>query len=335
MKALVIGCGSIGRRHAANLRRLGVQDILVFDPDRNRCAALAREQGARECNDLEEAFSRTPKLALICAPTSLHVALATRAASHGCHLFIEKPLSHDDSGLDRLESVVKSKGLKTLVGCNMRFHPGLRWIKQALEKGCLGRLIAIRAEFGSYLPDWHPLETYRCSYSAMRNQGGGIILDAIHEIDYARWMLGNVNLVACIAGKVSSLEIETEDAAAILLRFHGGAIGEIHLDYVQRDYSRSCHIIGEEGTIRWDYKTGTVSWYSAQTGRTVIIRNPDSWEPNGMYLDEMRHFLGCITGGEIPTLDVFEGRRVLDIALAAKLSASSGKWWHLGNAVPR
>jgi len=76
------------------------------------------------------------------------------------------------------------------------------------------------------------------------------------------------------SGRVSKLEIETEDTAAIIMRFISGTIGEVHLDYIQRVYSRTCHIIGDEGTIRWDYNTGEVRYYSAETKEWQIFKNP-------------------------------------------------------------
>jgi len=184
-------------------------------------------------------------------------------------------------------------------------------------------VVAMRVEVGQYLPDWHPQENYRASYSARRELGGGVILDAIHEIDYARWLLGEVELVACLADKLSRLEIDTEDTAAILFRFRGGALGEIHLDYVQRSYSRGCQIIGDEGTIRWDYSRREVCCDLGSTKQTKLFSNPPGWQPNDMYLDEMRHFLACIEGTEQATQDVFEGSRVLELALMAKESAAS------------
>jgi predicted dehydrogenase len=137
-------------------------------------------------------------------------------------------------------------------------------------------------------------------------------------------MLGEVERVACFTGKLSHLEIETEDTAAILLYFRCSAIGEVHLDYVQRAYSRTCHIIGDGGTILWDYTAGDVRWYSASKKEWQVFHNPPGWEPNQMYKDEMQHFLRCLAGNEEPALDVFEAARVLDVALAAKDSATSG-----------
>jgi predicted dehydrogenase len=184
-------------------------------------------------------------------------------------------------------------------------------------------------EVGHYLPDWHPWEDYRQSYSARRELGGGVILDAIHEIDNVRWLLGKVAEATCLAGKLSQLEIDTEDIAAILLRFESGAVGEVHLDYIQRAYRRTCQIIGEDGTLHWDYTAGEVRWFSAQTKQWKVYGNPIGWNPNQMYLDEMRHFLRCVTGEEEPTLDVYDAAQVLRIALAAKESARQQRWIEL------
>lgn len=322
---LVIGCGSIGKRHIGNLLALGTEEILTLDVRADRLSEVKAQFGVESLDNLEDAWERDPDVALITVPTSLHVPLALQAAEHGCHLFIEKPLSDRLEGVDQLLEAVRDRNLVTLVGCNMRFHPGLMTVKRLLEEGAVGHVVAARVEAGQYLPDWHPWEDYRQGYGARRDLGGGVILDAIHEIDYIRWMLGEVEAVACFAGRLSHLEIETEDTAAILLRFADGAIGEVHLDYVQRTYSRTCHIIGDEGTIRWDYSAGEVRWYSAVLHEWRGFVNPSGWEPNQMYLDEMKHFLRCLAQEEQPTLDVFEGRQVLEVALAAKASAETGQ----------
>ncbi|MER3422659.1 MAG: hypothetical protein C4293_04930 [Nitrospiraceae bacterium] len=322
---LVIGCGSIGKRHISNLLSLSIMDIIVFDVQASRREEAKKRFGVTAVETLEDAWVYEPEVAIIAVPNSLHIPIALEAAEHGCHLFIEKPLSHTMEGVDRLLSLVERKRLITLVGCNMRFHPAIKRVKELLDQDAVGKVVAARVEVGQYLPDWHPWEDYRQMYSARRDLGGGVILDAIHEIDYIGWLLGEVEAVACFAGKLSYLEIETEDTAGILLRFTNGAIGEVHLDYVQRVYSRTCHIIGDEGTIRWDYSSGEVRWYSAEAGKWQIFTNPPGWEPNQMYLDEMRHFLRCLTGQEEPVLDVFEAARVLEVALAAKTSSQTGQ----------
>jgi len=325
MKFLMIGCGSIGQRHIRNLQFLRAGEIIAFDIASAKLEEVQRKYGVTAVSKLDQAWAQNPDIVLITTPTSLHIPMALEAAEHGCHLFIEKPLSHSMEGVDKLIDMVQAKGLVTLVGCNMRFHPGIAKVKALLDEGAIGHVIAARVQVGQYLPDWHPGEDYRQMYSARRDLGGGVILDAIHEIDYICWMLGEVEAVACFAGKLSHLEIETEDTAAILLRFVGGAIGELHLDYIQRAYSRSCQIIGEEGTIHWNYTEGQVRWYSARTREWKHFADPEDWEPNQMYVDELAHFLRCLAGEKKPMLDVVEAKRVLNIALAAKAAAQEGR----------
>src|SRR5579871_1496167 len=322
---LVLGCGSIGKRHLGNLIACQAGDVKAFDVREDRRAEVQDRFGIPVFGRLEEAWLAGADVALITVPTRLHVPLALEAAQHGCHLLVEKPLSDSWEEVERLLAVVKERNLVTHVGCNLRFHPGLRRIKSLLQEGTIGRVVAARVEVGQYLPDWHPQEDYRRGYSARRDLGGGVILDAIHEVDYVRWLMGDVATVSCFSGKLSRLEIETEDTAAILLRFTDGAIGEVHLDYVQRAYSRTCHLIGDEGTIRWDYTTGQVSHYSGLTRKGQTFANDAGWEPNQMYMDELRHFLRCLAREEEPTLDLFEGARVLQVALAAKESAATGR----------
>lgn len=326
VRILVIGCGSIGKRHLTNLLEAGVKAAGACDVRADRCREVKERFGIEAVQDLERAFACAPQVAFITTPTSLHVPLALLAAEHGCHLFIEKPLSDQmNPDVDRLLAVVRERQLMTMVACNLRFHPGLIAVKRLLQEGAIGRVVAARVEAGQYLPDWHPWEDYREGYSARRALGGGVILDAIHEIDYIRWLLGEVESVACFAGKLSHLAIETEDTAAILLRFVGGTIGQIHVDYLQRAYSRTCQLIGEEGTIRWDYDAGEVRWYSAGTNAWDVIANPPGWQANQMYADEIQHVLRCLAGSEQPAVNIEEGTRVLGLALAAKASSQEGK----------
>jgi predicted dehydrogenase len=329
LRFAVLGCGSIGKRHIRNLQALAAGQIVAFDPRPDCRREVTTQFGIPVVDTLGKVWDRYPDVALITAPTSLHVSLALQAAQHGCHLFIEKPLSDRLDDVDALLRLVSARGLVTLVGCNLRFHPGLKTVKQLLADNAAGRVISARAEFGYYLPNWHPWEDYRQTYSARRDLGGGVILDAIHEIDYLQWMLGEVEAVVCFSGKLSSLDIDTEDTAALVLRFASGALGEVHLDYVQRSYTRQCHIVGEDGTIRWDYVGGEVRWYSAATHQWRVFANPFGWETEQMYRDEMRHFLQCLAGKEGAAVDVFTAARVLKVALAAKTSAETGQVIHL------
>jgi len=320
-RILIAGLGSIGRRHLNNLRQLGVNDVLLY---RTHPGSLEEAPELPVFTELTDALAANPNAVVICNPTAYHLKVAIPAAEAGCHLFIEKPLSHSWGGVERLLSVVQAKHLTGIVGFDLRFDPGLCKVKSLVDEGRIGRLVAIQAQVGQYLPDWRPWEDYRMGMSARVETGGGVIFDLIHELDYVSWLMGPVSHVACFADKVSNLEIETEDTAAILLRFENGAIGTVHLDYIQRIPNRTCRFIGEKGTVLWDYFAKKVCWFETGKDTWQAFEYPE-YERNDRFLAEMRHFLACLRGEEQPKVDLLTGSRVLKVALRAKESVMTEK----------
>lgn len=325
MKFLIIGCGSIGTRHLKNLKSISAGDIIACRTRKKNIRKLENKYHIKTYTNLTEALDQNSDAVLVTNPTSLHIQSALAAAKHGCHLFIEKPISDTLNGIDELVDIVHKKNLVVLIGCNLRFHPCLQFIKKLLNEERVGKIISARVQMGQYLPDWHPWEDYRTMYSAHQSLGGGIILDAIHELDYISWLLGDVTQVFSFSDKLSNLDIDTEDVAEILLRFESGAIAEVHLDYVQRYPSRSCEIIGEEGSIVWNLNEGTVKVYTAGKKEWKLFEQPKGYDMNQTYIDEMAHFINCIEGKEETLIDITDGLEVLKIALAAKESAKNGK----------
>jgi predicted dehydrogenase len=321
--ALVAGGGSIGRRHAENLDSLDI-DVTVADPDADARERVATELDVPKVADFSTGIERVePDLVVICAPNRFHVGLATEAASEGCHLFIEKPLSHKMTGVGKLATLVDEYDLVTLVGCNLRFHPEIRKMHELLQNDTIGPVVSARIEGGSYLPGWFPDSDYRDAYSAREELGGGVILDYIHEINYARWFFGEFETVSALAGQRTSLDIETNDVAGILAETAEGVLCEFHLDYIQREYSRSAHIIGEDGTIRWSWEGG-VEWFNASSESWHTFERSSDWETNDMYINELEHFITCIEEDRLTTCPVDCGRRDLAVALAARNSAQTG-----------
>ena len=321
MRYLVIGCGSIGQRHTRNLRRLGVKDILAYDPDSTRLAALAQECGIQPCHSLEEAYEREPDAVLICAPTSLHLSLARQALTHNCHIFVEKPLSHTLDGVRDFLVQVRSQRRVLLVGYNLRFDPLLQQLEAWLEEHRIGHIVSARFHFGSYLPWRHPWEDYRVGYGARSDLGGGVILDAIHELDCALWLFGIPTQVYCVAGKFSDLEIDVEDVAELILSYSKHVVS-IHLDYVQRPHQRWCEIIGTKGQIQGDLISRTLRLYDGDK-RQWHIHEP-CCSADEVYIFEMQHFLGCIDGDARPAVDGYVATQSLLMAEAAKESIRSG-----------
>jgi predicted dehydrogenase len=333
MKGLVIGGGSIGRRHLRNLQSLGLAELGLVESDEERRRAVAAEFGARQFSDLDAGLEWNPDFVVVATPTHLHVRHALQATRRGCAVFVEKPLSHTAEDLQGLAEFVERKQIVSLVGCNTRFHPGPAKVKQLLSEGLLGRIFFARVQVGSYLPDWRPGTDYRTNYAAHEETGGGCILDCIHEIDLARWYLGDVQDVLCMTARTGSLEIDTEDVAALICRHGEGAISEIHLDYVQRSYERGCQIVGERGSIFWEFNSRQVRWLEAESGRWMTLAQPDSWDVNDMYVAEMKHFLECVESGNSTTLPIPEAVSVMQIAFAAKTSAREGRLVAVGREV--
>lgn len=325
-RILIAGLGSIGRRHLKNLLRIGQHELLGY---RTRSAPVDDAPELPVFTDLTKALSTHPDLVIVATPTARHLSVALPAARAGCHLYIEKPLSHSWDGVDELVKEIQGRGLLSMMGFDLRFDPGLCKVKELLEEGLIGRVVSLQAQVGQYLPDWHPWEDYRKGISASSEMGGGVILDLIHELDYVTWLLGPVSELACFAGHVSNLEIQTEDTAAILLQFENGAIGTVHLDYLQRTPSRTCRVIGEEGTILWDYHAQQVRWYKAGKDEWEEFAYPNR-QRNDRFLLEMKHVLACVAGQEQPRADVTVGSRVLRLALAAKESALTGQRIRVG-----
>lgn len=319
-KILLIGFGSIGRRHLRNLQSVGQSDIIVY---RTGHSTLPDNDllNVQITTDIYKTLAYNPTAAIIANPTALHIQSALIAAKTGCHLLLEKPISHNMDGVEELLKIVRIQNLVVLVGFQFRFHLGLQQIKNLLDNGAIGQVVSVQAQWGEYLPSWHPWEDYRKSYSARADLGGGVLATLCHPFDYLRWLIGEVTAVSAMLGYQGGLEISVEDTADVQLLFNNGAIGYVHLDYVQRPSSHWLRIIGQQGTLYWDNADGNVHFYSAQRGQWEILEIPKDFERNFMFVREIEHFLACIAGTEYPICTLQDGIRVLQITLAAQQSA--------------
>lgn len=319
ISVLVIGAGSIGRRHLRNLRALGISMLSCCEPDGERLSAACSEVSAAPFSDLEAALAPAPTAVFVCTPPVFHVEQAMMALRAGSHVFLEKPLSNSLDGVAALTELAQRSGRVIQVGYNLRSNPGVKKLKELLDAGEIGRVLWARAEFGQYLPDWRPTQDYRESYTARQDLGGGIVLDGSHELDYILWLLGEPVEMVCMAGKVSGLVADVEDCATILLRFANGAQADVHVDFVQRGYHRSCKIAGERGNLLWDYSSNQVRMYRAEKSEWTAF--PYEFQPNDMYVSEVKAFLECIQGNGSPVVTLAEAARVLELAIAAKRAA--------------
>ena len=344
MRALVVGLGSIGQRHARNLRTLlGGEVELLALRTRGRTEVIGEravidattsirdELGVRELTSIDDALAAKPDVAFICNPTRLHVPVAQRLADAGCHLFIEKPVGDSMDGVDELMATVARRGTVAAIGCQLRFHPCLRRLHALLAAGAVGTVTSVRIAKGEYLPGWHPYEDYRESYAARRALGGGVVLTLIHEIDYAYWLFGMPDRLFAVGGHLSDLEIDVEDTASILLQCRTGTRPlpvHVQVDFLQRPDARSCEVVGDRGKIRVDLVLNTVCAYDAEGVMRDELRV--DVERNQLFLDELTHFLACVRGDERPLVPLADGIATLRIALAARTSMDTGTLVELG-----
>jgi len=324
VKFLIAGFGSIGRRHLRNLRALGEEDILLY---RSHHSTLPDDEitGLVVETDIQAALAHRPDGVIISNPTALHLDVAIPAAEAGCAILMEKPISHTLERVDAFKAAVQRGGAKVLVGFQLRFHPTLQRAAQLLSEGAIGRPLAARAHWGEYLPNWHPWEDYRQGYAARAELGGGVILTLCHPFDYLRMLLGEVTSLSTFAAQPGGLDLPVEDTAEINMQFASGAVGSVHLDYLQQPATHTLEIIGSAGTLRWNNADGSLSVFRAGSTDWQVETPPDGFDRNWLFMDEMRNFLAVARGEAQPACTLDDGIRALEIAILARQSASDGE----------
>ena len=320
MRILIAGLGAIGQRHARNLRAILGDRLELLAYRRRRLPHVITESlqrddsrdvetalGIRAFDDLDAALDARPDALFVCTPSSQHLEIAQRAADAGCHLFIEKPVSHTLEGLERLQATVDAKRLVALVGCQWRFHPGIRSLRETLGGGRMGPPVMARIDYREYLPDWHPYEDYRTSYAARADLGGGVVLTQIHDYDLAWWLLGPFPRVTAAGGHLSDLEIDVEDTVDALLE---GGVCPVHVKqtFAARPPVRRISIACDKGTLESD-----------------LLAPIDGFVRNDMFLAEARHFIACVEGREEPAIPLRHGTAVLRLAVAVKDSMRTAR----------
>lgn len=307
MRVAVLGQGSIGRRHAGNLLELG-HEVLAWDPVAEVLEGTVNAESA-------EGALADAEAAIIASPSSDHAAQARQALEHGCHVLVEKPLALTAAEIPPLVTVASERALVLGVAMNLRFHPAVAAVREAVTSGAIGRPLAARAWFGSWLPGWRPGTDYRTAYSARRALGGGVLLDAIHEIDYLTWILGPVESVSATLATVSDLEIDVEDVAQLQLAFASGVEGVLSLDYLDRSYDRGCRIVGSEGTVAWSWPEGRVS-LTRDAAEAVVTEVPAAVVAT--YPAEVEAFLAAARTGGRPATTPAEALHAAEIVEAAR-----------------
>lgn len=278
-KIIFFGLGSIGLRHLSLLQNKCNFQIYSFCRNKTKKPI----KGVTYVYNWAALKKIHPNIAFITNPTHLHVTTAIICAKLGMNLFIEKPLSHSMKGISSLIAVTKKKKINTYIAYCLRFHPVIHWLKKNLTNSNRGHPLHIRVINTSYLPNWRPGKNYKSMYSAYKNQGGGVILDLSHEIDYLVYLFGNIREIKGTSSRISNVTVDSEDFADILLKFNTSYCN-LHLNFLSHDDRREIYIDFKDKTIIGDLVNNTIAIKGNHRTKTISLPK------NDMYRKQLDYF---------------------------------------------
>ena len=304
-----VGLGSIATRHLKNVHTYlaSVGDGCTVDLYRSSLSRpLADELKplASNCYLYADKIPADRKydVVFVTNPTSMHYETVERFAAHTNSFFIEKPVFDSTTVDEKIFETIKT--IPSYVACPLHYNAVLQYVRQNVNPD---EVICARAMSSSYLPDWRPGKDYRHTYSAHKDMGGGVSIDLIHEWDYLTWMFGMPTECQQLIGKVSNLEIDSDDLAIYIGRNEKTTF-ELHLDYFGRKAQRTLDLFMAEDTIHCDLIAGTVSYL--KEGRTITLES----ERNAYQMAEIAHFFEIINNKTINDSTPEHAYQVLKIA---------------------
>jgi predicted dehydrogenase len=281
MNILIIGLGSIAKKHIDALRALKVEaKLYALRSNLNG----TDEEGVENIYSIEN-FDKIFDFAIISNPTYLHYEFIKMLACKGIPLFIEKPAVHSLENIESLLSVIRKRDLITYVACNLRFHPCITFLKNKLDADSV-RINEVNVYCGSYLPDWRPGQDFRKSYSANSEMGGGVHLDLFHELDYTYWLFGEPNSLRSFKRSVSSLSIKAIDYANYILEYDNYTLNII-LNYYRRDPKRIIEIVTDDTTLIVDLINNSIS----NSNGDLIFKADKNFTLFDTYISQMIFFI--------------------------------------------
>lgn len=316
MIVAVIGTGNIGMRHLAALKK--VPDLLpIAVPIRPHRVRVLTEAGHVSVADIREAVRMGASMSIVATDTGRHAQDALSAVDNGLDVLVEKPLSVDSLSAHQLCARADQLQRKLFVGCVLRFSKSLNKFRRLLKT--IGQIHSVRIEYHSFLPGWRPQRPYQETYSA-RSREGGVLLDLIHEIDYAGWLFGWPRAVQASLRNLGRLGIASDEAADLMWETPEGCLVSVSLDYLTQPPRRRIIASGVSGTLEWNGIDGVVTL--ALADETCRILRSTQTVDEMLFLQD-RSFVEshgcydpCLTTGQ-------DGVRALAVCDAARRAAKT------------
>ena len=329
MKFLVIGLGSMGKRRIRNLQYLKAGELAGFDPREDRRHEATEKYHLRTFADLDQALADfDPHALVISTPPDLHVKYAKIAAASQRHFFTEASVVDDE--MEALMALCRAHPrVVAAPSCTMRYFPSVQAMKRIVDSGELGRPLLMTYHSGQWLPDWHPWEDYRAFYVAKRATGACREIVPF-ELAWLTWLLGPVEAVTAMRGKLSTLDVDIDDAYQTLLQFRSGVRGHLLVDVIARAPVRMFRLCSEQATLEWDAMAKQVRLFRAATHEWEFIPEPERIQEPGYinaenpYIEEMRDFVAACLGQKPWAYTLADDQAILNVLSAIEASSSQG-----------
>jgi predicted dehydrogenase len=322
MRFLILGGGSIGKRHIKNLQLLGYSDIFCLK--RKKDQDFENRMGVQTITSISELGSLKVDAVFVCTPTSLHLSGMEIAQKLDAAIFMEKPLVPTKENLQNAKKNLLEHNKVFFIGFMIRYHPLVKKIKEIIDSNILGNVYCARLEFGSYLPFWHPWEDHKTGYAALKNLGGGVINTITHELDLIQYFFGIPQSVICDSKNLKKLGIEVEEIAEAIFGFDDKMV-TLHLDYLQKEYDRRIKILCDEGKIIWNWHDNKVVVKKYKENE-VEYPAPNEFDVNQLYIDELKDFIDIIQNQDLEhPLNLNHAISNTELFLDMHTSASTGQ----------
>lgn len=324
MKFLVIGLGSMGKRRIRNLQYLKKKDIIGWDLKVNRRKECEDKYKIKTYENINEALTKKPDAIIISTPPNHHLEYQLLATKNKIHFFCEAGIF--TNGIADLIKMIKKQKIIAAPSATWRFNDSIKKIRELVKKEKIGNIVAFTYHMGQYLPDWHPWENISKFYVGKRKTSATREMVPF-ELEWLTWIFGDINKISCMKDKISNLKVNIDDVYQLIFQFKSGIIGHLLVDVISRSPTRIIRVVGEKGTIYWDWMEDIVRLYDSNKGKWFEFEEKKGFKENGyaakenMYIGEIDNFINAINGKEKYIYSLEEDLKILSLLEAAEESA--------------